>query len=65
MSETVTVGGLDYVIRGIPFGTNPVWRLISKDGKELTGYEFMALSDADKEALAGAVEKYIGKLNNA
>lgn len=63
LSETVSVGGIDYVIRGIPFGQIPVWQMITKNGKELTGDEFMGLPDADKDALAAAVEKYIDKLN--
>jgi hypothetical protein len=63
LDETITVGGKDYVISGIPYGTLPVWQMLSRDGKKLTGEEFMALPDADKDQLMAAVQGYIDKLN--
>jgi phage gpG-like protein len=63
LDETITVGGNTYVISGIPFGSIPVWQMLSRDGEKLTGDQFMALPDADKDQLMAAVQKYVAKLN--
>ena len=56
---TVTVGGKQYVIEGIAFGTVPAWKLIKQDGKPMTHEQFDKLPDADKHALMEHVQRHI------
>ncbi len=59
----VTVGGQEYVISGIMFGTRPAWDLISRAGKPIGREAFLALPDVDKQELASHVQQYLDELN--
>ena len=61
----VTVGGKQYEIDGIAFGTVPVWKLIIQEGKPITHEQFNALPDADKHTLFDYVNQYIKNLQGS
>ena len=42
----VTVGGKDYDIEGIIWGTRPAWDLIKHEGKPMTRDEFLTIRNA-------------------
>jgi hypothetical protein len=58
----VTVGGKEYEIGGIAYGTVPAWKLIKHGGNPMTKDQFEALADADKRALAAHVQQHINNL---
>ena len=58
----VTVGGKEYEIEGMVFGTLPAWKLIKQDGKPITHELFDKLPDADKRALMEHVQRHINSL---
>jgi hypothetical protein len=58
----VTVGGKEYEIAGVPYGTLPAWKLIKLDGKPMTKELFDTLPDADKRALFEHVQQHINSL---
>jgi hypothetical protein len=60
----VTVGGKEYEIEGIAYGTVPAWKLIKRDGKPMTHELFDKLPDADKRALLEHVQQHINKLRD-
>jgi hypothetical protein len=59
--KVVTVGGKQYEIDGILYGTMPSWRLVKHDGQPVTHQLFNNLPDADKLALHEHVQQYIRK----
>jgi len=59
----VNVSGQEYEIDGILMGQGPVWWLIKKDGQKMTGEQFNALPDADKDSLFNYVKQYIDAIN--
>jgi hypothetical protein len=60
----VSVGGVEYEVGGVPFGTLPVWRLLKVGGASMTAPQFDNLSDEDKQALAGHVQAYVKALDS-
>lgn len=58
----VTVGGKQYEIGGIAYGTVPAWKLIKQDGQPMTHELFNKLPDADKRALTAHVQQHIENL---
>jgi hypothetical protein len=45
--KVVVVGGRQYEINGIPFGTVPAWQLIKQGGQPMTSERFAGLPEAD------------------
>jgi hypothetical protein len=58
----VMVGGKNYEIGGLLYGTRPVWELLKHDGKPMTREQFDKLADADKHALHEHAQQYIKNL---
>ena len=58
----VIVGGREYEIDGLAYGTVPAWRLIKQNEQPMTHELFDKLPDADKRALIGHVQQYINNL---
>lgn len=59
----VTVGGKQFEISGIAYGTVPAWKLIKHDGKPLTAEQFNQLPEADKRSLVEYVQRHIKGLS--
>lgn len=59
----VNVGGREYQIDGIPFGSVPAWQMIKREGQPLTSEQWESLPTAEKDQLFAHVQAYINKLN--
>lgn len=55
----VDVGGKQYEISGIAYGTVPAWKLIKIGGAPMTHQQFNNLSEAEKHALAAHVQAHL------
>jgi hypothetical protein len=58
----VTVGGNQYEIDGIPYGTVPTWKMIKQNGTPLTKEQFDNLPDSDKRSLHEHVQQHVKNL---
>jgi hypothetical protein len=62
--RVVTVGGRQYEIDGIPFGTVPAWQLIKQSGQFMTSERFASLPEADQHELFAHVQQYVRELSH-
>jgi hypothetical protein len=58
----VMVGGVEYEIGGIGFGTLPAWKFIKQEGKPMTHGSFDKLPDLDKRELFEHVQQHLNSL---